>query len=170
MELKREVKDKTIQIVDDVLANTERRVSSWAKLKRCCCARKNPADKNQLNMVLIQKAEHQIIRVSQRRHLSDEIKLMERNKCVKKSSSIYKLDLYIDGNGLLRVGGRLNQSTMDESVKHPILIPKASILARLIIKWCHGKVAHYGRGITKNQIRSSGFWMTNFNVTVKSFI
>ena len=63
-------------------------------------------------MVLIQKVEHQIIRAS---HFSDEIKLMERNKCVKKSSSIYKVDAYIDGNGLLRVGGQLNQSTMDAS-------------------------------------------------------
>ena len=40
---------------------------------------------------------------------------MERNKFVKKSSSIYKVDAYIDGNGLLRVGGQLNQSTMDAS-------------------------------------------------------
>ena len=101
---------------------------------------------------MIQRAEHQIIRGTQRRHFTDEIRLMERNQCVKKSSSIYKLDPYIDSNRLLRVGGRLNQSTMDESVKHPLLIPKGSILARLIIKWCHEKVAHSGRGITMNQM------------------
>ena len=34
VELKREAKGNTIQIVDDVLANAERQVSSWAKLKR----------------------------------------------------------------------------------------------------------------------------------------
>ena len=80
-------------------------------------------------MVLIKKAEHQIIRVIQRRHFSDAIKLTEKNKCVK-GSSIYKLDPYIDGNGILRVGSWLNQSTMNESVKHPLLIPKGSIFAR----------------------------------------
>ena len=121
-------------------------------------------------MVFIQKTEHQIIRASQRRHLSDEIKLIARNKCVKKSSSIYKLDPYIDDNGLLGVGGRLNQSPMNESVKHPLLIPKGSILARLIIKWCYENVAHSGKGITMNQIRSSGFCIINYNATVKSFI
>ena len=31
--MKREVRGNAIQIVDDVLANTERRVSNWAKLK-----------------------------------------------------------------------------------------------------------------------------------------
>ena len=77
---------------------------------------------------------------------------------------------YIDGNGLLGVGGQLNQSTMDESVKHPLIIPKGSILARLIIKWCHEKVVHSGRGITMNQIKSSGFWIINCSATIKSFI
>ena len=136
-----------------MLANTERQVSSWAKLKGMVgyvllykkkllqsCNKGNPiqkeepsrkvhCDKNQLDMVLFQRAEHQIVRPSQRRHFNDELKLMERNKCVKKSSSIYKLDPYIDGNGL-----PLNQSTMDESVKHPLSIRKCIILARLIIK------------------------------------
>ena len=80
------------------------------------------------------------------------------------------MDPYTDGNGLLRVGGRLNHSTMDESVKHPLLIPKGSILARLIIKWCHEKVPHSGRGITISQIRFSGFWIINCNAAVRSFI
>ena len=138
-------------------------------------SRKVYCDKNQLDMVLFQRAEHQIVRASQRRHFSDELKLMERNEYVKKRSRIYKLDPYIDGNGLLRVGGWLNQSTMDESVKHPLSLPKCSILARLIIKWCHEKVAHLRKllilwDITMNQVRSSGFWRISCNATVKSFI
>ena len=72
--------------------------------------RKVHSDKNQLDMILVQSTEHQIIKTSQRRHLSDEIKLMERKECLKKCSSIYRLDPWIDGNGLLRVGGLLNQS------------------------------------------------------------
>ena len=70
--------------------------------------RKVHCNKNQLDMILIQSTEHQLIKTSRRRHFSDDIKLMEKNKCLKKSSSIYKLNPYIDGNGLLRVGGRLN--------------------------------------------------------------
>ena len=62
-------------------------------------SRKVYCDKNQLDMVLFQRAEHQIVRASQRRHFSDELKLMERNEYVKKRSRIYKWDPYIDGNG-----------------------------------------------------------------------
>ena len=119
MELKREAKGDAIQIVDDVFAIAERRVSSWVKLKRIVVyvllykkkllqscnnsdptqkqesSRKVHCDKNQLGIVLIQGTEHLIITASQRRHFSDDIKLMDRNQCVKKSSNIYKLDPYI---------------------------------------------------------------------------
>ena len=91
---------------------------------------------------------------------------MEKNKCLKKSSSICKLNPYIDSNGLLRVGGRLNYSTIDESVKHPLLKPKGSTFDRLIINWCH-EVAHSGRGIMMNQTRSSGLWIANYHVTIR---
>ena len=88
VELKRAVRGNAIQIVDDALANTERQVSSWAKLKRIVgyvllckkkflqsCKKGNPiqkeepnrkihCDKNQLEIVFIEKAEHQIIRAS----------------------------------------------------------------------------------------------------------
>ena len=97
------------------------------------------------------------------------MKLTERNKYFKKSISIYELDLYIDGSRLLRVRGQLNQSTIDEIVKHSLLISKGSMLARLIIKWCHEKVAYSGWGITLYQIRSSAFWIINCNATDHSF-
>ena len=159
MELKREAKINTINfflliIYLLILKGKSQAGPSWTLLLvMCCCTRKkmlkscnkgNPTqkkepnrkahcDKNQLDMVLIQKAEHQIIRASQRRHFSDEIKAMERNECEKKSRSVYQLDSY-NGNEFLRDGGRLNQSTMDENVKQVLLISKGSILARLTIK------------------------------------
>ena len=92
VELQREAKSNTIQIVDGVLANTEVEIHCWVcvavqeKLLQSCnkgkpTQKEEPngnvhCDKNQLDMVLIQRAEHQIIRANQRRHFSDEIKLM----------------------------------------------------------------------------------------------
>ena len=48
-------------------------------------------DENQLNLDLVQNTDQQIIRSSQKRHFSDEIKTLERNEGLKKSSSIYNL-------------------------------------------------------------------------------
>ena len=55
-------------------------------------------------------------------------------------------------------------------MKHPVLLARNSEIAVMIIRWCHEKVAHSGRGITMNYIRSSGFWIINCNAAVRSYI
>ena len=42
----------------------------------------------------------------------------------KRASKIHKLDPFTDSDGLLRVGGRIKADSIDERVKHPILLPK----------------------------------------------
>ena len=55
-------------------------------------------------------------------------------------------------------------------MKHPVLLARKSEIAVMIIRWCHEKVAHSGRGITMNYIRYSGFWIINCNAAVRSYI
>ena len=74
-------------------------------------------------------------------------------------SSVYKLDSFIDERGLLRVGGRLRKSNLHFTDVHPILLSKDSCITRLTVEWRHQKMAHVGRGLTINKIRSNGFWV-----------
>ena len=53
---------------------------------------------------------------------------------------------------------------------HPILLGKDSCITRLILEWCHQKMAHGGRGLTINKIRSNGFWIVQCKTTVKSLL
>ena len=46
---------------------------------------------------------------------------------------------------------------MNEEYMHPIILPKKSKVTELVVKWCHLKAAHCGRGITLNKIRDRGF-------------
>ena len=55
-------------------------------------------------------------------------------------------------------------------MKHPVLLARNSEIAVMIIRCCHEDVAHCGRGITINYIRSSGFWIINCNAAVRSYI
>ena len=55
-------------------------------------------------------------------------------------------------------------------MKHQVLLARKSEIAVIIIRWCHEKVVHSGRGITVNYIRSSGFWIINCNAAVRSYI
>ena len=78
---------------------------------------------------------------------------------VKKSSALYRLDPFLDQDGLIRVGGRLgNSQEFPKGLKHPVILPKKSFIVDLIVHDAHGKVAHAGRGIMLNKLRSQ-YWI-----------
>ena len=118
----------------------------------------------------VQMAESVIIKTSQKWDFSNEMKILDEKGILNKKSGIYRLDLYWDRCGLLRVGGRIQKSTVSEEMKHPVLLARKSEIAVMIIRWCHEKVAHSGRDITVNYIRSSGFSIINCNAAVTSYI
>ena len=60
-------------------------------------------------------------------------------------SKLASLNPFTDDDGLLRVGGRLRRSLLDPSVKFPIIIPKESEIAKVIVRFYHEKVHHAGR-------------------------
>ena len=89
---------------------------------------------------------------------------------VKKISSLFRLDPFIDGEEMLRVGGRLSKSTeLSENLKHPVLLPNKSHITTLIIRHSHKKVAHAGREMTLNELRSK-YWIINANSSVRYYI
>ena len=87
------------------------------------------------------------------KQFQDRTNARERNSLVKLNSNLYKLDPFIDKQGLLRVGGRLKSATSPYSIKHHIAIPKKGHVATLLIhQFHHGKQHHQGySGNTQNQ-------------------
>ena len=82
---------------------------------------------------------------------------------------MYRLDPYLDADGILRVGGRLRRSNMAESVKHPILWLRKSHITELIIEDCHHAIKHQGRGMTHNELRQRGYWVIGGTSAVGCF-
>ena len=94
----------------------------------------------------------------------DEIKTM------KKSSSWYELDPFLDKEGVFWVGGRLGKSSIPYNVKHPVILPKKGQVTNLILCHYHPPVKHHGHGITQNGIRSSGYWIVGGSSVVSNHI
>ena len=63
---------------------------------------------------------------------------------VEQNSKLYSLDPFVDEDQVLRVGGRLKNSSLNNSCTHPILLPKNGTVTELLIRWCYGKTAHGG--------------------------
>ncbi|XP_072170623.1 uncharacterized protein [Diadema setosum] len=52
---------------------------------------------------------------------------------IKKASALYRLDPFIDEDGLLRVRGRLDRASMSRDVRHPVILPQKGHITSLLI-------------------------------------
>ena len=87
---------------------------------------------------------------------------------VGKTSSIYRLDPFVD-KGVLRVGGRLNNADIPQESKHPIILPRKSNVTTLIIRDAHERLGHAGRGHVLARLREK-YWIIGANSAVCQLI
>ncbi|XP_059357093.1 basement membrane-specific heparan sulfate proteoglycan core protein-like [Carassius carassius] len=103
--------------------------------------RKN-LEKRILTVEDLSRAEIELIKYSQKQTYMEEIQALQlAGSRVKKNSSIFKLDPYLQGD-VLRVGGRLNRSAMPEEAKHPAILHKQHRIAHLILHHIHQECGH----------------------------
>ena len=120
----------------------------------------------------LQEAMTVIIQAVQSESFPEELKAERRaaesNKpqTVPKSSKLYRLDPFVDNNGVLRVGGRLRRATLEYGERHPVLMPSKNHVADLIARHYHKQVHHQGRQITHGAVRQAGFWLIGGHNTV----
>ena len=86
-----------------------------------------------------------------------------------KNSSLLRLTPFIDHQGLLRLGGRLQRSFLPSSAQHPLILPRESPLTNLIITEAHQKTLHGGTQLTLSYIRNH-YWIIGGRAPVKTFI
>lgn len=175
------VQSKVFLVTNDnsVLSQLGKATTNWGKMKRILAQvylfinkiKGNKDERSQLNVTRLQEAETQIIRMVQGQCFRNEVaSLKSKEGKVSTTSSIFQLDPFIDEKGLLRVGGRLKRSNLQENNKHPLLLPKTHAVTDAIIHWCHEKVAHGGRGQTLNKLRSCGYWIVHGNAVCRRII
>ena len=127
-----------------------------------------------VNIDLLGKASIRIIKMLQQRAFLEELIIMKKaNKqnpsnsyqsTSTKASAIYGLDLFLDDNGVLKVGDQLRNSSLYWNLMLPILMPRNSVMTNKIIEWCHNRSSHSGRNMTLNKIRCNSFWIISGNV------
>ena len=82
--------------------------------------------------------------VSQADYFSPEIKLLRSKSSLPKSSSLLPLHPFLDDHGLLRVGGRLCNSSLSFLQRHPIILHQKHPITRMIIHTEHIQMLHAG--------------------------
>ncbi|XP_003381924.1 Pao retrotransposon peptidase superfamily [Trichinella spiralis] len=85
----------------------------------------------------IQNAENYWIRKAQHERFSTEIYQLSNERQIAANSRLQQFDPFLDEYGLLRIGGRLQNSDLPEHTKHPILLPDKHPTTTAIIRRCH---------------------------------
>lgn len=86
-----------------------------------------------------------------------EYNTLKKNQSIPNKSNLIKLTPFLDKNGLLRVGGRLQNSNYDYDVKHPALLSCKHPLAKLIFTQEHIRMLHAAPQLLLSSIRQR-FW------------
>lgn len=75
--------------------------------------------------------------MTQEQTFSDDLKSLAKSNSTLKSSAFKALNSFIDRDKMLRVGGRLTNSTLSYSEKHPLVLPKDHHVTELFIEEMH---------------------------------
>lgn len=86
-----------------------------------------------------------------------ELKHFTKGKPIQPESCLRNLNLFLDSEGIIRVGGRLRNSNNQFNEKHPIILPKNHQITRLLIEYVHRTELHAGAQATLAKIRTK-YW------------
>jgi len=109
-------------------------------------------------------------RIVQALYYEKETKQISENNLVDKTSSLRSLNPFLDAEGILRVGGRLeNAQLLNHDQKHPMILPYKSHITELIIRYAHHETLHGGNQLTLSYIRQE-FWIPQAKKKVRQII
>jgi hypothetical protein len=67
---------------------------------------------------------------------------LRAGRAIEKSSDLIKLSPYLDRNGVLRVGGRIDKASLPFDTRHPIILPRRERITELLLYQLHRERAH----------------------------
>ena len=182
-EVRPELKTLATKVRKDIDLETHRfsRFSEWSRLVRAVAclitlarrflekrAKKNAATRREIPYVeqsssstpaIQRQAEMVIIKSLQKEAYGEEIECIRNERKLTKRSILLKLSPVIDAQGVLRVGGRLEQGELTNEEKHPVVLPGRHHATTLIVEHLHRKIKHQGRHFTQGIVREKGYWI-----------
>jgi hypothetical protein len=119
-----------------------------------------------LTVLELENAETCIVKYVQSTCFSDVISSLAKRKCLNKKNVLSKLNPFVDGDGILRVGGRISRAKTSYDIKHPIILPKNCNVSELLVTNFHEEVGHLGKNSVLSALRNR-YWIIGASVIAK---
>ncbi|XP_058984316.1 uncharacterized protein LOC131805086 [Musca domestica] len=110
-----------------------------------------------------------IIQAVQSSEFAADINALKAEKQINKHSSLCSLSPFLDDEGILRVGGRLEHAMLQMDAKHQMILPYNDPLVKLLFKTFHEENKHCGAQALLNAIRQR-FWPIKGKITARSTV
>jgi transposase InsO family protein len=161
------------EIVEHPIDTLTRHHSTWIGLKKAVAAlrrvwaswKKERSLTGCFTPAELRDAEVCVINHVQSKHYKGDVERLSNSKSLSPSSSIARLDPFIDEDGLLRVGGRLRHTPAQGFCLHPVIVSHKHRVAELIARHYHN-IAHLGTEWVVSHIREK-FWLTHIRSIVR---
>lgn len=129
--------------------------------------RQRALSSSELTSEELRMAENVLYRLAQHDDFTEEISLLQRNKTISKSSSIFQCSPYLDESGVMRINGRIdNICGIKLNTKRPIILPRAHRITYLIVDHYHRKFLHQNHETVLNELRQN-FYIPKLRVVLK---
>ncbi|XP_066585463.1 uncharacterized protein [Prorops nasuta] len=151
--------------------------SSWTKLIRVVsyvlrfmdrARRKNVCQHAHVSALELRTATLRVVKIIQAAAFLTDILTLQGKKSIPSNSRLLSLAPFLDVQGVLRVGGRLQHSFLSDNQKHPIILP-TNYLTELLIRHIHITTLHGGLQLTLTVLRQK-YWVINARNAAKSII
>ena len=153
--------------------------SSWKKLKRAVAwirrtmkvllsktrGGQGASEMKELTPADLEDAERIIVKHVQKEHFLPELKELTAGREVLCASRLARLSPFME-DGLIRMRGRLTNSSLDWASKHPLILPDKDKVTDLIITDLHERVGHEGRQYVLLELRTR-YWVLKGNSAVR---
>lgn len=175
IEIKKDIESEVMVVelckLENPILNLMKRVSSFSKILRITVyvLRFTKILTNRKGLILaseLKKAELIIIRSVQLRHFKTELSLLNAQK--KCTSTLKRLDPFVE-DGLLRVGGRIRNSNLRYSKKHPFIIPAKDVFTERLVDYYHQIYLHTGAYLLEAILRQN-YWICGGRSLIRSRI
>ncbi|XP_054259448.1 uncharacterized protein LOC128984179 [Macrosteles quadrilineatus] len=115
----------------------------------------------------LKDTKYHIFKLVQKEVFTEEINCLKRKSFC--STRLQRLSPFIDSFGLLRVGGRLSQTSLPEDARHPIILPKKHHVVNLLIDHYHIYNLHSGPQLTQALLYKH-VWILSARCAIRSRI
>ncbi|XP_012270925.1 uncharacterized protein LOC105694635 [Orussus abietinus] len=105
---------------------------------------RNTVTSGHLTVAELDKSIKVLIKLMQSQEFVQELHALKSHLSIPRNSRLRALNIFLDHDEIIRVGGRLHNANLNYSQNHPIVLPTKHRLTELIIRDEHYKHLHAG--------------------------